>query len=76
MIGAISSKLYRTIPSLQNYVLVSSTEFAAEVYTRNNDQWILSTARDRSSYITISAIRYDLQLAEVYAQIDQLTGSS
>lgn len=27
-------KLYRTLPSLKNYVLVSSTEFAAEVYTR------------------------------------------
>jgi Uma2 family endonuclease len=67
-------KLYRTIPSLQNYVLVSSTEFAAEVYTRNNDQWILSTANDRNDRITISAINYDLQLADVYAQIDQLAG--
>jgi Uma2 family endonuclease len=65
-------KLYRTIPSLQNYVLVSSTEFAAEVYTRSNDQWILSTANDRNDRITISAINYDLQLADVYAQIDQL----
>ena len=68
-------KLYRTIPSLQNYVLVSSTEFVAEVYTRSNDQWILSTAKGRDGFITISAIDYKLQLPDVYAQIDQLTSS-
>jgi Uma2 family endonuclease len=64
-------KLYRSIPSLQNYVLVSSTEFAAEVYSRSNDQWILSTAKDKTGHIPISAINYDLMLSDVYAQIDQ-----
>jgi Uma2 family endonuclease len=64
-------KLYRSIPSLENYVLVSSTEFAAEVYTRSNDQWILRTAKDKTGHIPISAINYDLMLSDVYAQIDQ-----
>jgi Uma2 family endonuclease len=30
-------KLYRSIPSLKNYIVVSSTQFAAEIYTRDND---------------------------------------
>ena len=64
-------KLYRSIPSLQNYVLVSSTEFAAEVYTRSNDQWIRSTAKDKDDHIHISAINYDLPLEDIYMQIDK-----
>lgn len=66
-------KLYRSIPSLQNYLLVSSTEFSAEVYTRNGDTWILSTAKSKTENIYISAINYDLGLANVYAQVEELT---
>jgi len=66
-------KLYRTIPSLQNYLLVSSTEFAAEIYTRQaNDEWILNTAQGKSSRIHISALNYDLSLSDIYAQVDDL----
>lgn len=69
-------KLYRTIPSLQNYLLVSSTEFAAEIYTRQaNDEWILNTAQGKSSHIHISALNYDLYLSDIYAQADDLVQS-
>lgn len=65
-------KLYRSISSLQNYILISSTEFAAEVYTRTKeDTWILTTAKDKNNYIHISAINYDLQLSDVYVQTDE-----
>ena len=65
-------KLYRSIRSLQNYVLVSSTEYLVEVYTRSNDTWILTTANDKNGHLLISAIDFDVQLADVYGQIDQL----
>lgn len=68
--GVRNFKLIRSIPSLKNYVLISSTEFAAEVYTRNNDNWILSTAKDENSYIHISSVNYDIQLSDIYAQIN------
>ncbi|MEO5911315.1 MAG: Uma2 family endonuclease [Pelobium sp.] len=64
-------KLYRSIPSLQNYVVVSSTEYAAEVYTRNKDTWILTTARDKEGALYLSAIDYTMKLAEIYAQITE-----
>ena len=67
----IKFKLYRTLPSLKNYVLVSSTEFAAEVYTRSDDQWILTTAKDKTGQIHISGIKYDFSLSDMYAQIDE-----
>lgn len=66
-------KLYRSIPSLKNYVLVSSTEYAAEVYTRiENDEWKLITTKGKTENIQISAINFDLSLADVYAQVDDL----
>ncbi len=70
--GIRNFKLFRSIPSLQNYALVSSTEFVAEVYTRIDDKWILSTAKDKPDHIHISAINYDLALSDIYAQIEDL----
>ncbi len=67
-------KLYRTIPSLKNYILVSSTEYAAEIYTRKeNNEWVLNTAKEKNSHIHISAINYDLALSDIYAQVSDLT---
>ena len=67
----IKFKLYRSIPSLRNYVLISSTEYAAEVYTRlENDDWKLNTSKGKDGHIHISAIDYNLLLEDVYSQID------
>ncbi len=66
-------KLYRSIPSLKNYILVSSTEYAAEIYTRNeNDEWVLHTTKEKDGFIHISAIDYDLFLKDIYAQVEDL----
>lgn len=65
-------KLYRSIPSLQNYVLVSSTEMLAEVYTRVGDTWVLTTAKEKTEHIHISAINFNLSMADIYAQVDNL----
>lgn len=66
-------KLYRSIPSLKNYILVSSTEYAAEIFTRKeNDEWVLNTTKDKDGHIYISAIDYNLSLADVYSQVEDL----
>lgn len=66
-------KLYRSIPSLKNYVLVSSIEYAAEVYTRiENDEWKLNTTKGKTGNIHISAIDFDLPLSDVYSQVGDL----
>lgn len=70
-------KLYRTIPSLKNYILVSSTEYAAEIYTRKeNNEWVLNTAKEKNSNIHISAIDCDLALSDIYAQVANLVPSA
>ncbi len=63
-------KLYSSIASLQNYVVISSMEISADVYTRNDEQWIIASAKGRNNSINLSAIDYKLQLADVYEQID------
>lgn len=66
-------KLYRSIPSLKNYILVSSTEYAAEIYTRiENDEWKLNTTKEKDGHIHIYAIDYDLLLKDIYAQVQEL----
>lgn len=69
-------KLYRSIPSLQNYVMVSSTEYAAEIYTRSNDNWILSTTRNKKDSIFINSINLNLALSDIYAQVDKLANDN
>lgn len=63
-------KLYRTISSLQHYVLISSTEVLAEVYTRQGQDWLLSSAKGLEAKIHLSAINFNLVLSDVYAQTD------
>lgn len=66
-------KLYRTIPSLKNYILVSSTEYAAEIFTRKeNDEWVLNTTKVKDVHIHISAIDYNLRLSDIYSQVKEL----
>lgn len=66
-------KLYRSIPSLKNYIMISSTEFAAEIYTRTEkDEWIFQTARGEDSALHINAIDYSLSLKDIYAQVPEL----
>lgn len=64
--------LYRSIPSLKNYLTISSMEYAAELYTRDGEQWILTTASGIDKSIYLSAINYELPLSEVYAQVPNL----
>ena len=66
-------KLYRSIPSLKNYIIVNSIEYAVEIFTLSeNDEWILNIAKGNDDHIHISAIEYDLLLADIYSQADDL----
>lgn len=64
--------LYRSIPSLQNYMLVSSLEYSIEIYTRNGEQWILNAATEPESELYLSAIDYRFTLKDMYVQVPEL----
>ncbi len=62
---------YRSIESLQEYVLVSQDEARIEKYVKRGDGfWLLSEAVGLDSEIEFASIECRISLAEVYDKID------
>jgi Uma2 family endonuclease len=62
---------YRSIESLEEYVLVSQNEARIEKYVKHGDGfWLLSEAVGTESKIEFSSIKCLISLAEVYDKID------
>ena len=61
---------YRTLPSLQAYLLVAQEQCHVVHYTRQQDNtWLLAETYDMQDCIHIPSIRCDLLLSEVYAKV-------
>jgi Uma2 family endonuclease len=75
---------YRSIPSLQEYILVSVKKPHIERYCRNNEEgippermiWSYSAAKDLEEYITVDAADSALFLHQVYANVNFGTSRS
>jgi Uma2 family endonuclease len=65
---------YRSIPSLNEYVLVDSLSIAAEVFRRNEEGiWFLaSEAYSIGEAITLGSIDLTLNLTDIYAETEEL----
>jgi Uma2 family endonuclease len=64
---------YRTIPSLQEYVLVSQHEQEVDHYRRlDSGQWVLTAYQGASASVALPALGCELPLAEVYDKLDLL----
>lgn len=62
---------YRSIESLQEYILVSQAEARVEKYVRHGDGfWLLSEAVGLDSEIEFSSIECQIPLSEIYDKID------
>ncbi|GAA4448476.1 Uma2 family endonuclease [Nibrella saemangeumensis] len=61
---------YRTIPSLQEYVMVSSEKVNIEVYQKIDGHWLLSDSQNPDGTVQLESIGYNLTLAAVYAQVE------
>jgi Uma2 family endonuclease len=61
---------YRTLASLQEYVLISQDVHRIERYVRqDNDQWLLSDVTQVDAALELSSISCTLSLADVYEKI-------
>lgn len=61
---------YRTLASLQEYVLISQESSRVERYLRQpNDEWLLADASGIGSSIELASIQCTLSLAEVYEKV-------
>ena len=62
---------YRTLTSLQEYILISQEAHRVERYLRQGDgTWVLSDIIGLDSSITLTKIDCTLQLADIYAKVD------
>ena len=62
---------YRSIESLQEYVLIAQDEARIEKYVKQGDGfWVLSEAVGTDAEIEFSSIESRIALAEVYDKID------
>lgn len=62
---------YRTIPSLQAYVLISQIEAHAEVYERQTDgTWRLTEWLGLDASLHIACIETTIKLAELYERVE------
>jgi Uma2 family endonuclease len=61
---------YRTIPSLQEYILISSQEYLIECFRRTkNDLWTLQTYEGLNAILRIENLAIDAPLSEIYATL-------
>lgn len=64
------SQFYRTIPSLQEYILVAQDDIHIEHFVRHSDhQWLFSETTLRDREILLASIDCSVALEDVYARI-------
>jgi Uma2 family endonuclease len=62
---------YRTIPTLQDYLLISQNDYRIEQYTRQADGgWLLREAVGIAAQVTITSIDCLLTLEDVYEKVE------
>lgn len=60
----------RSIPTLKEYVLVSSNKVSVEIYRKNgDDNWYLITETDLNADIEFSSINLKIPLKEIYNRV-------
>lgn len=62
---------YRSISSLQEYILIDSEKIAVEHYKRNGDNtWLLQEWKERADILPIATIGFELPLKEIYSGVN------
>jgi Uma2 family endonuclease len=62
--------LYRSIPSLQEYILIDSESIRIEHYKRNSDNtWLLQEWKERTDTLMIDTIGLSLSMEELYSGV-------
>jgi Uma2 family endonuclease len=62
---------YRSLDSLEEYLLVSQNEPMAETFTRQPDgTWLFSAYRGLGASVKLQSVRIEIPLSEVYAGLE------
>ncbi|MEL6500036.1 MAG: Uma2 family endonuclease [Cyanobacteria bacterium J06623_1] len=64
-------RMYRTIPSFKEYLLISQTAMQVEKFSKNNeDRWVLSEYTGKDSTISFESFAFEIGLNELYDRTD------
>ncbi|MBE9045855.1 Uma2 family endonuclease [Pleurocapsales cyanobacterium LEGE 10410] len=64
-------RMYRTIPSFKEYLLISQTAIQVEKFTKNDsNQWVLSEYGTKEAKIIFDSFKFEISLEELYDRID------
>ena len=64
-------RLYRTIPTLQEYILISQAEMHVEQFAKTSDnKWILSEDDDENSILTLNSIQFQISFRDIYDKVE------
>ena len=64
-------RMYRTIPSFKEYLLVSQQSMQVEKFTKNNsNQWVLSEYAGKDDKITFNSFEFEIGLDELYDRVE------
>jgi Uma2 family endonuclease len=66
-------RMYRSIPSFQEYLLISQTAMQVEKFTKNDaNQWVLSEYAGKEAKITFDSFEFAITLDEIYDRVELL----
>ena len=66
----IKSQYYRSLPSLQHYLIVDQSQVQVELYTRQEGDWLIQDFNQLDMAISLEAIGVELPVSEVYRGIE------
>lgn len=64
-------KLYRSIATLREYILIAQSEMLVEQYAKTTDnKWILSESEGEDAVLTFSHLPFQIPLRDIYYKVD------
>jgi Uma2 family endonuclease len=64
-------KLFRSIPSFREYVLIDQYEMHVEQFCKtDNNKWVLSEYDGADAILVLSSVQFEMSLGEMYDRVD------
>ncbi len=64
-------RMYRTIPSFREYLLISQIAMQVEKFAKNEvNQWVLSEYAEKDAKISFESFDFEISLDELYDRVD------
>ncbi len=63
-------KLYRSIASFREYILVSQNEYAVEQYAKRDDgKWVLADCVGEDAVLQLESVNFEISLRDLYKRV-------